>query len=120
MGRLFLKLGDKYLDIPEIDAAILSEPVSTTVVMAREGRRREAGTDRLYLILYGSIPYPSENPRGISKRIGTGETCRAGFHGNLFISLWDTAGGGQLFYFAYQQIDALSDAFGLAGKPADG
>ena len=35
MGRLFLKLGDKYLDIPEIDAAILSEPVSTTVVMAR-------------------------------------------------------------------------------------
>lgn len=80
MGRLFLKLGDKYLDIPEIDAAILSEPVSTIVVMAREGRRREAGTDRLYLILYGSIPYPPENPRGISKRIGTGETCRAGFH----------------------------------------
>ena len=45
------------------DDAILSEPVSTIVVMAREGRRREAGTDRLYLILYGSIPYPPENPR---------------------------------------------------------
>ena len=55
----FLKLGDKYLDIPELDAAILNELVSRIVVHspARENGRKQVRID-LYFTYVGQIRIP--------------------------------------------------------------
>ena len=55
----FLKLVDKYLDIPELDAAILNELVSRIVVHspARENGRKQVRID-LYFTYVGQIRIP--------------------------------------------------------------
>mgnify|MGYP001122223119 FL=1 len=55
----FLKLVDKYLDIPELDAAILNELVSRIVVhsRARENGRKQVRID-LYFTYVGQIRIP--------------------------------------------------------------
>ncbi len=54
----FLKLVDKYLDIPELDAAILNELVSRIVVaQPGKGERKEAGANRPAFHLWGN-PHP--------------------------------------------------------------
>ena len=71
----FLKLVDKYLDIPELDAAILNELVSRIVVHSpvRENGRKQV-RDRPVLHLCGANPHPFEDWKGVPKRIGTGVT----------------------------------------------
>ena len=55
----FLKLVDKYLDIPELDAAILNELVSRIVVHSpvRENGRKQVQID-LYFTYVGQIRIP--------------------------------------------------------------
>ena len=55
----FLKLVDKYLDIPELDAAILNELVSKIVVHSpvRENERKQVRID-LYFTYVGQIRIP--------------------------------------------------------------
>ena len=69
----FLKLVDKYLDIPELDAAILNELVSKIVVHSpvRENGRKHVQID-LYFTYVGANPHPFEDWKEVSKRIGTG------------------------------------------------
>ena len=71
----FLKLVDKYLDIPELDAAILNELVSRIVVHSpvRENGRKQVRID-LYFTYVGQIRIPLKIGRGVLKRIGTGVT----------------------------------------------
>ena len=59
----FLKLVDKYLDIPELDAAILNELVSKIVVRSsvKENGRKHVQID-LYFTYVGQICYRA-NPR---------------------------------------------------------
>ena len=61
----FLKLVDKYLDIPELDAAILNELVSKIVVHSPgKGEREEACADRFILYLCGANPHPFKDSEG--------------------------------------------------------
>ena len=71
----FLKLVDKYLDIPELDAAILNELVSRIVVHSpvRENGRKQVQID-LYFTYCGANPHSFEDWKGVLKRIGTGVT----------------------------------------------
>ena len=71
----FLKLVDKYLDIPELDAAILNELVSRIVVHSpvRENGRKQV-QNRPVFHLCGANPHPFEDWKGVLKRIGTGVT----------------------------------------------
>ena len=58
----FLKLVDKYLDIPELDAAILNELVSRIVVHSPvRGEWKEAGANRPVFHLCGANPHSFED-----------------------------------------------------------
>ena len=65
----FLNLVDKYLDIPELDAAILNELVSKIVVHSpvRENRRKHVQID-LYFTYVGQIRIPLKIGRESPKR----------------------------------------------------
>ena len=74
----FLKLVDKYLDIPELDAAILNELVSRIVVHSpvRENGRKQVRID-LYFTYVGQIRIPlkigreslnESEPRDLTRR----------------------------------------------------
>lgn len=76
----FLKLVDKYLDIQELDEAILNELVRKIVVHSSGKRKRKkAGTDRFILYLCRANPNSFEDWKEFLKRIGTGVIQHTGF-----------------------------------------
>ena len=89
----FLKLVDKYLDIPELDAAILNELVSRIVVHSpvKENGRKQVQID-LYFTYVGQIRIPLKIGREI---LDESEPACCQFTPVptkiLFTSLWDAA-----------------------------
>lgn len=110
LGAVF-EAGDKYRGIPELGAAILSEPGSKVVVIARQGRRREADTDGC-LIVCGVNLYSTES---LKRSLSESEPERFDAPVSTEISLFPLgmlSKAGQLFlkalHFVFQQIDAPS------------
>lgn len=122
LGAVF-EAGDKYRGIPELGAAILSEPGSKVVGIARQGRRREADTDGC-LILCGVNLYATES---LKRSLSESEPERFDAPVSTEISLFPLgmlSKAGQLFlkalHFVFQQIGGLISRISRARKGEKG
>ena len=120
----FLKLVDKYLDIPELDATILNELVSRIVVHSpvRENGRKQVRIDPVFH-LCGANPHSFEDWKGVLKRIRNRRDLTRRFLPKFFFYflMGRCLTATDPFWYAFQDT-LLSLGAGLAAffRPRDG